>query len=305
MKKCLVIGSTVCDIIIYVDRLPMSQGDVHIKEQMMSLGGCAYNVVSVLHHLKIPYTFISPVGRGIYGEFVQHHLAAKGIETTVRLSGNNGCCYCFVEENGDRTFMSDHGVEYSFSAAWLDNLNLDDYAYVYICGLEIEETDGPELIAVLEGYKGQIIFAPGPRGHLIERERLEAVYALSPIVHLNAEEVMTLTDEDDVQKAVLKMNARTGRPVIVTQGASGVLVYDGDFTQITGYSREVVDTIGAGDSHAGAVLAGLANGQTLVEAAEFGNRVSSEIVGVSGVELPEKVYLELGELLHQERRKLD
>lgn len=298
MKKCLVIGSTVCDIIIYVDQLPTSQGDVHIKEQMMSVGGCAYNVVSVLHHLKIPYTFISPVGRGVYGEFVQHHLASKGIETPVRLSGNNGCCYCFVEENGDRTFMSDHGVEYSFSAAWLDNLNLDDYAYVYICGLEIEETDGPELIAVLEGYKGQIIFAPGPRGHLIERERLEAVYALSPIVHLNAEEVMTLTDEDDVQKAVLKMNARTGRPVIVTQGAGGVLIYDGDFTQLAGYPQQVVDTIGAGDSHVGAVIAGQAAGRPLVAAAEFGNKVSSEIVGVSGVELPDEVYLKLREVLN-------
>ncbi len=298
MKKCLVIGSTVCDIIIYVDRLPTSQGDVHIKEQMMSLGGCAYNVVSVLHHLKIPYTFISPVGRGIYGEFVQHHLAAKGIETTVRLSGNNGCCYCFVEENGDRTFMSDHGFEYSFSAAWLDNLNLDDYAYVYICGLEVEEKDGQELIAALQDYEGQIMFAPGPRGHLIDQHRLAAVYALSPIVHLNAEEVMTLTDEDDVQKAVLKMNARTGRPVIVTQGASGVLVYDGDFTQLAGYPQQVVDTIGAGDSHVGAVMAGQAAGRPLVAAAEFGNKVSSEIVGVSGVELPDEVYLKLREVLN-------
>ena len=30
MSKILVIGSTVCDVMIYVDKLPSRQGDVHI-----------------------------------------------------------------------------------------------------------------------------------------------------------------------------------------------------------------------------------------------------------------------------------
>ena len=64
MKKCLVIGSTVCDVIIHVDKLPKRSEDVHVKSQSLSLGGCAYNVVSVLHNLDIDYVFISPVGRG-------------------------------------------------------------------------------------------------------------------------------------------------------------------------------------------------------------------------------------------------
>ena len=71
MKKCLVIGSTVCDVIIHVDKLPKRSEDVHVKSQSLSLGGCAYNVVSVLHNLDIDYVFISPVGRGMYGDFVR------------------------------------------------------------------------------------------------------------------------------------------------------------------------------------------------------------------------------------------
>lgn len=57
MDKCLIIGSTVCDVVINVEQLPTTAEDVHITSQEMALGGCAYNVVSVLHHLDVPYTF--------------------------------------------------------------------------------------------------------------------------------------------------------------------------------------------------------------------------------------------------------
>ena len=114
MGKCLVIGSTVCDVMIYLDQLPGRQGDTHIRKQVMSLGGCAFNVVTILHHLGVDYDFISPVGSGLYGTFVKSELKKLGIETSIALDGENGCCYCFVESDGERTFLSHHGVEYRF-----------------------------------------------------------------------------------------------------------------------------------------------------------------------------------------------
>lgn len=49
LKNSLIIGSTVCDIMIYVDALPTTAGDVHVNKQIMSVGGCAYNVANVIH----------------------------------------------------------------------------------------------------------------------------------------------------------------------------------------------------------------------------------------------------------------
>ena len=43
-------------------------------------------------------------------------------------------------------------------------------------------------------------------------------------------------------------------------------------------SVNVVNTIGAGDSHAGAFLAALAQGKTLKECAEFANSVAAKVV---------------------------
>ena len=44
----------------------------------------------------------------------------------------------------------------------------------------------------------------------------------------------------------------------------------------------VIDTIGAGDSHAGGTLAGLASGWTLGESVLLGNAVASWVVGHRG-----------------------
>ncbi|UTH12004.1 carbohydrate kinase family protein [Macrococcoides canis] len=290
MDKCLIIGSTVCDVVINVDQLPTTAGDVHISSQTMALGGCAYNVVSVLHYLDVPYTFISPVGTGMYGEFVAHELEKKRIQTEVRVEGENGCCYCFVEQHGERTFMSHHGVEYTFNPKWLDGLNLDDYKYVYICGLEIEECDGDKIIDTLSDIVATIIFAPGPRGNLIPQERMERVYQLSPIVHLNEQEIKEQTDCETVEAALEVLYEKTNNKIVVTQGANGAIIYDGDITHVSGETVKVKDTIGAGDSHAGAFISSMAKGMDDKSALKFANKVAAVVVQVSGVGLSNEVW---------------
>ena len=38
MTAALIIGSTVCDVMIYLDRLPSREGDAHIDHQQWSVG---------------------------------------------------------------------------------------------------------------------------------------------------------------------------------------------------------------------------------------------------------------------------
>ena len=77
MKKTLVIGSTVVDVIIGVDKLPTTQEDTHTTSHKMSLGGCAYNVSEVFRQSKSRYILASPVGSGDYGEYVEKKLTEK------------------------------------------------------------------------------------------------------------------------------------------------------------------------------------------------------------------------------------
>lgn len=78
MKKALIIGSTVVDVIVnLVDSLPRTGEDVHVRSQHMSLGGCAYNVSDSVRHFQVPYILFSPVGTGVYGYFVREELKKK------------------------------------------------------------------------------------------------------------------------------------------------------------------------------------------------------------------------------------
>ena len=87
MKQTLIIGSTVADIIIGVDSLPVSGSDINTISHEIKLGGCAYNVSEVFRHLSVPYLLCSPVGTGPYGDFVIKEYEKKGISCFKRVEG--------------------------------------------------------------------------------------------------------------------------------------------------------------------------------------------------------------------------
>lgn len=83
-------------------------------------------------------------------------------------------------------------------------------------------------------------------------------------------------DDETVRAAMVELTERTGRPVLVTSGARGMWVCDGQPVLVRGvHVPEPTDPTGAGDSAtAGAVLA-LCAGATLKEAALVANLVAS------------------------------
>ncbi|MDO4321773.1 MAG: PfkB family carbohydrate kinase [Lachnospiraceae bacterium] len=311
MKKVLVIGSTVVDVIIHVDQLPKTQEDVHVLHQHMSLGGCAYNTSDMIRHFQVPYILFSPVGAGAYGDFVRAELTRRGIASPIPAPDQeNGCCYCFVENGGERTFISYHGAEYLFQKEWFSALDPEDIDCVYVCGLEIEETTGPNIVSWLEEHPQlTVYFAPGPRINLIAPELLQRLFALHPVLHLNEEEACTYA-QSCLQKSAQTTNAPdtscsleeaaaflyhlTGNTVIVTLGERGAYYLDSEESGYVESTAAVqIDTIGAGDSHIGAVIAGRKLGMNLHDAILTANKVASKVVETEGALLPDEEFEKL------------
>lgn len=294
MKKVLVIGSTVADIVINLDRLPKTAEDINIASQEMALGGCAYNVSSMIRHFDVPYILFSPIGTGIYGDFIRNQLAAKGLASKMPTPDKaNGCCYCFVEASGERTFVCDHGAEYLFQPEWFDALNMSKISRAYICGLEIEDETGDVIVAFLEKNPGlPIVFAPGPRICYIDHALMERIFAMHPLVHLNREEVCGFTGIDDLEKAAMALYAMTENTVVVTNGADGAYYYDGIELIHVAPSKacQVVDTIGAGDSHVGTVISCLENGMSMYDAVKQANVISALVVESKGATLSDEEF---------------
>ena len=292
MKRLLIIGSTCVDVILRLDHLPTTGEDMH-PVQRFAMGGCAFNVAQVPKAYDVDLRFVTPIGdHGVFSDFVRAHLDNAGFRGPITVpDSENGCCYCLVERSGERTFLSVHGIEYSFHAEYMDAFAGERFDYTYICGLEVEETTGGELVAWLEAHPdiaGTVVYAPGPRGIEVDTDRTEHILGMHPILHLNEQEAQALAgmsgSEDRVLAAAQVLHAKTGNMVIVTRGADGVLWIsaDGSVHSAPSVPSTVVDTIGAGDSHCGAVLTGLTLGWTEEDTMRFANQIASEVVAQEG-----------------------
>ena len=298
MKNALVIGSACVDVIIRLDHLPKTEENLRPESQRFAVGGCAYNVANLLQRAGAPLTFITPVGgQGVFGGFVKRQLDALAFTDYVYLpEAENGCCYCFVEKNGERTFVSYHGAEYTFDPAWMRPHSGKRFDYGYVCGLEIEEKTGGALIDYLETAPiGTLFYAPGPTGMRIPAGKNARLYALRPILHLNASEAMALGGADSVAAAARSLMAKTQNTVIVTLGKQGVfwMNADGKTHTLPGVSGAVADTIGAGDAHAGTTMLGLCRGLPLSAALSLANRVAAAVVATEGATLPDADFAAL------------
>jgi sugar/nucleoside kinase (ribokinase family) len=283
----LVIGSTVIDVIISLPHLPQRGEDININAPLHRLGGCAYNVYETLRFLNSPALLCSPVGTGVYGRMVREHLEERGIRPFVKLEEENGCCYCLVESNGERSFLSQHGAEYLFSRVWMKGRDLSKAGSVYVSGIDVEDRTGNEIVEfVYEHSELDLYFAPGPRVMHIEKGRITRLLSRKdakgkgPVLHLNKTEACSFSGKDSVGEAALFFAEKTGNVLVITLGEEGCYCYDqGASPQgvyIPAFPVEALDTTGAGDAHCGAVIAGLKQGRPLREVCETANKIGAK-----------------------------
>ena len=295
MKKLLFIGSSVADVVLRIPALPTPGDDLVIERQTVALGGCACNACrAAMLAGTSECTLFSPVGTGLWGDWVHGALIAQGLSTPIpRVDDPNGCCYCVVTPDGERSFLCDQGAEYRYLPEWFELLE-EDFDAIYVCGIEIEKPTGAVILDWLERRSPrQLFFAPGPRLCHIRPEIMARIMALSPVFHLSAAEAEQFTRAADVPAAAARIRDLTGSPVIVTLGPDGAYLLDEESGQvIPGVPAKVVDTIGAGDSHIGTVMAALAEGLPLPAAVRRANRVSAAVVGQSGATLSREQYKE-------------
>ena len=284
MEKTLVIGSCTVDIVIPTPRLPSTTDSINSGVHHYALGGCAYNVSQMQRLLSVPYLHCVTIGSGIYGDFVKKELEKKGIPVFRTSKEPHGACICLVEESGERSFIAYHGIEYKFDREWFRTIDLKQFSSVYLCGLELEEDTGEEIVLFLEenNFKN-IYFAPGPRLLTINKSFVDRIFALKPIIHLNDQELVSYTKDSDLKRAMKTLQAMTGNDVIVTMGKDGAMIAHGDET-IYEESREseVVDSIGAGDCHLGTYIAFRNMGKERREALKKANLFASEVVRHEG-----------------------
>jgi sugar/nucleoside kinase (ribokinase family) len=229
---------------------------------------------------------------------VREKLVLEGITPFVELKEENGCCYCLIEKNGERTFLSYHGAEYFFSRSWMKNIDYSHVGSIFICGLEIEEPTGAEIVDFVYEHPGpELYFAPGPRITHIARDRMERLFARRPVLHLNKTEARSYAGSlakgnknivknargfPSTEEAAAILAERTGNTVVITLGSRGCYYRNGGDKpapisgHVRGFPVIVQNTVGAGDAHCGALIVALKQGKSLEEACIIANKAGAQ-----------------------------
>ena len=97
-----------------------------------------------------------------------------------------------------------------------------------------------------------------------------------------------------IEKEIFSYFKDYTRNLIITKGSDGCIGYDENYEfSVSGEEVKAIDTNGAGDMFAGAVLNGLNNQKNLEESSKFGCFAASKIVQKNGPRLSKKEYEEI------------
>jgi sugar/nucleoside kinase (ribokinase family) len=128
----------------------------------------------------------------------------------------------------------------------------------------------------------------------ISKDRMEKLFSCHPILHLNEREALLFTGKNYIESAADVLTAKTKNAIVITLGDKGAWYRDKDGSFSGNFSSsfraKVKDTIGAGDAHCGALIAGFKQGKTLGEAVEIANRMGAAVVEVSGAMLSREEF---------------
>lgn len=302
-REILAVGAVMVDLVCRVPRLPTSGEGIVAEEVQATVGGCAFNSANVLRQLGSPHVLFAPLGQGVFAGFAERELAARGLEA-LRVPGgrggdgavrDNGGCVCFVEPAGERTMLTLPGIDRHFDAAWFDALDPARFACGFASGYEVEGAGGDAIVGFYEAHPHiQLYYAPGPRIMGVGPEKTARINALHPVWHLNDLEVRTYTGCDDLEEAGFMLAAECGNAVVVTEGSRGAHLFEASrHLLVPTEPVEVVDTIGAGDAHLGALVAARNAGWSWEDALALANRVAGAVCEVSGGTLSDEAFARL------------
>jgi len=283
------LDTVMLDVVAMIDVLPTRGNDAEVLERLVTPGG-GFNVMSAARRQGMEVTYAGQLGSGPFADIAKKALVAEGIQLPVPAndSVDLGLCFVLVEKGGERTFVTSPGAEGTLSLQDLSVIDVKPGDYVFVSGYNFVYPDICATSAAwLQGITKDavVIVDPGPRGSDIPSDVLSALLARCNWLVCNEPEAMSLTKTNSLDAALeqlSKLNVQAGVIVRVAERGCILLQAGNEPEVITGFSANVVDTTGAGDTHGGVFIAELAKGTGVSTALTRANAACAIAIGKLG-----------------------
>ena len=287
--RLLLMGNIPVDVVLRVPAVPAVGADV-VADAVDYRPGGGFHVLSAASQAGLRGRYAGAHGTGHFGDLVRGALADINAELLQLPTPDRdtGLVFTLVDAAGERTFVTAPGAVVPFSSAMLSRVRPASSDIVYVGGYSLGLGLGAAsdllaawVVAVPMGH--QVFCDLGPHGVSAASRVLEPLLRRVDWLSLNAREAAQLTGEVLPRDACAWVRRRTPRAgVLVRVGPDGcwLAATDQDPELIPApFVHDVVDTNGAGDTHAGRFLAGLAAGMDPAEAVQAANTAAANWVG--------------------------
>lgn len=279
-SQILVVGSSNTDMIIQLERIPRPGETILGGQFVTAAGGKGANQAVAAARAGGQVTFVARVGQDIFGQQAVAGFVRDGLNVAFVVRDKtkpSGVALIFVAKDGENSIAVASGANGQLSPADVKKAR-SALAAASVLVMQLETPlDTVQAAAELAARAGvRVILNPAPAQPLPDR-LLRLVSILTP----NESEAELLTgipvDSDaSAGKAADRLRAKGVNTVIVTLGARGALVAQGDQKQrVPGFRVKPVDTTAAGDVFNGALAVALGEGQLLLDAVRFANAAAA------------------------------
>jgi ribokinase len=283
----VVVGSINEDVVMELGR-PVRPGETVRAERIRRFaGGKGANQAVAAASAGAAVAMVGAVGDDDAGARMLADLRDSGVRTdSVRVAAGTatGTAYITVTPDGENSIILDRGANWLVDRDALQAASpVLTSAKVLVSLLEIpvDTVIAAVQLALGAGVRPVVTLAPA------QPVPPELLRGLDPVLVNQHEAAVVLGVPDidgDAQTAARQILTLGPSSVVVTLGASGAVVADGDGVRFApaAAAERVVDTTGAGDAFAGALAAALAGGAGLDAAVAAGQRAGAAAVGRPG-----------------------
>ena len=286
MYDVTVIGPSVIDILAApFDPEALAKGKRDVDQIRMSFGGDALNESVVLSRMGKKVQLISKIGADEAGRSIRKHLEKEKVSTKhviVEQGLNTSVNIALVDADGGRKFLTDpHSSQRKLGLEDVlpmldETAPIVSFASIFISPcFSIEKTE--QLFSRIKAA-GKTLVSDVTRPKNGETfDDLKFLFPYMDIFVPNDEEIFLLTGEKDPYKNVQMLVDAGVKTAVVKIGKDGCLIgtRDGILHVPAVAGVKCVDTTGAGDSFAAGLIAGLAEGRSIMDCARLGCAAAS------------------------------
>ena len=277
------------DLVVKSARIPAVGETILGGDFVMTPGGKGANQAAAAAKLAARVHLITKLGEDAFAEQSLGNFKRAGINTEFVLQTDqapSGVALIMVDDDGNNVIVVAPGANQKLSPEDVRNAESSIASSdVLVAQLEVPLETVEFAVRLAHDLGVTVVLDPAPARKL-NSELLAMVDVLTP----NETEAgiltgIEVTDEDSARAAAGKLLQCGVKAVILTMGAKGFLLADGNRTQfVPAVKVDAVDATAAGDAFTGSLAVGLAQGQALFDAALFANYVAALSVTKMGAQ---------------------